>query len=151
MSWSDGGLMPRRPELIKDGRRIGDGGGGVLFIGDKGTLMCSTYGGSPRLIPEDSMKKYSAYLKEKGGPKIKIPRSPGILQEWIESCKTGKKSTTNFDYAAPLTETMLLGNVAIKMKNKNRKLLFDGEKMEFTNCPEANDLLTREYRQGWSL
>jgi predicted dehydrogenase len=151
MSWSDGGLAPRRPELIKDGRRIGDGGGGVLFIGEKGTLMCSTYGGNPRLVPEADMKEYQIKLEAKGGPEIKIPESPGILEEWIESCKTGKKSTTNFDYAAPLTETMLLGNVAIKMKDKNRKLLYDGEKMEFTNCPEANELLSREYREGWSV
>lgn len=151
MTWSDGGLVPPRPEMIEDGRRMGDGGGGVLFMGEKGTLMCSTYGGSPRLVPEEKMKAYSKDLKERGGPKIKMPSSPGIYEEWIEACKTGKKSSTNFDYSAPLTETMLLGNVAILTENKNRKLHFNAEKLEFTNCPEANEFLHREYRSGWTL
>jgi predicted dehydrogenase len=151
MSWSDGGLTPQRPELIEEKRRMGDYGGGVLFIGDKGVLMCSTYGNNPRLVPDERMKAYKRELNEKGGPEIKLERSPGIHEEWIESCKTGKKSSTNFDYAAPLTETMMLGNVAIKLKDKNRKLHYDGEKMEFTNCPEGNEFLRREYRKGWTL
>jgi len=144
MTWYDGGLTPPRPEVLEQGRRMGDGGGGILFIGDKGTLMCSTYGKNPRLIPESKMKEYKR-------PEMTIPLSPGIHEEWIEACKAGKKSTTDFSYAGPLTETMLLGGVATMMQDKNTILEFDAEKMEITNLPEANDLLHMEYRKGWTL
>jgi hypothetical protein len=84
-------------------------------------------------------------------PAKTIPRSPGIREEWIEAIKKGTKSTTDFSYSGALTETMLLANVAVRLAEKNTKLLWDGEKMEFTNLPEANELLHFEYRPGWSL
>lgn len=123
---------------------MGDESGGVLFKGDKGLLMCSTYGKNPRLVPETRMKEY------KRPPKT-IPRSPGIHEEWIEAIKAGKRSTTDFSYSATLTEMMLLGNIAVLMKDRNVPLEWDGEKMEFTNLPEANQYLHKEYRPGWSL
>lgn len=144
LTWYDGGLTPPRPELIEQKRRMGDGGGGVLIVGDKGTLMHNTYGQNPRIIPETKMKEYKR-------PKKSIPRSPGIHKEWIEAIKAGKKSTTDFSYAGPLTETMLLGNVATLMQDKNVILEWDSEKMEVTNLPEANELLHTKYREGWSL
>ena len=92
-------------------------------------------------------------MKEYRQPDKTIPRSPGIHEEWIEACKNGnpKDATTNFDYSGPLTETMLLANVAVRLQKKNIKLLWDGEKGKITNLPEANDLLHFEYRKGWSL
>ncbi len=146
LTWSDGGLLPPRPVDIEPGRRIGDSGGGVLFIGDRGTIMCSVYGDNPRIIPESKMQEYKR-------PEKTIPRSEGIHQEWIEACKKGdpKLASTNFDYSGPLTETMMLGNVAVQMQDKHAKLLYAGEKGEFTNIPEANDLLHMEYREGWTL
>ena len=146
LTWYDGGLKPPRPLEIEQGRRLGDGGGGVLFIGDKGALMCSTYGTNPRIIPESKMKEYER-------PENTIPRSPGIHEEWIEACKKGnpKAATTNFSYSGPLTETMMLANVAVRVQDKNMKLEYDGEKGEITNLPEANDLLHMEYRKGWTL
>ena len=123
---------------------MGDEGGGVLFRGDKGLIMCSVYGENPRIVPESRMQEYKRPAKT-------IPRSPGIREEWIEAIKTGKKSTTDFSYSGPLTEAMLLANVAVRMKDNNTKLLWDGEKMEFTNVPEANEFLRTEYRPGWSL
>ena len=65
--------------------------------------------------------------------------------------KNGTKSTTDFEYSAKLTETMLLGNVAIKMKEKNTILEYDGKKGEFTNMDEANELLTKKYPKGWEM
>jgi predicted dehydrogenase len=144
MTWWDGGLKPPRPAEIEDGRMLGDEGGGVLFRGDKGLLMCSVYGENPRLIPESRMQEYKR-------PEKTIPRSPGIREEWIEAIKKGTKSTTDFSYSGPLTEAMLLANVAVRLKDKNMKLLWDGEKMEFTNLPEANQFLHFDYRPGWSL
>jgi hypothetical protein len=136
--------MPPRPHDIEPGRMMGDDGGGVLFVGDKGHLMCNTYGESPRLVPETKMQEYNR-------PEKTIPRSPGIHKEWVEAIKAGKKSTTDFSYSAALTEAMLLANIAVLMQDKYTKLEWDGEKMEFTNLPEANQYLHKEYRQGWSL
>jgi len=144
LMWWDGGLTPPRPPELEDGRMMGDEGGGVLFRGDKGLLMCSVYGENPRLIPESRMQDYKR-------PEKTIPRSPGIREEWIEAIKKGTKSTTDFSYSGPLTEVMLLANIAVRMKDKNMKLLWDGEKMEFTNLPEANQYLHFDYRPGWSL
>lgn len=146
LHWLDGGLKPPRPAELEDGRRLGDGGGGVLFIGTKGKLMCGTYGSNPRIIPESAMKEYRR-------PEKTIPRSPGIHEEWVEACKKGdpNAATTNFEYSSRLTETMLLGNLAVQMADKNQRLEWDGEKGEITNLPEANDLLHFEYRKGWEL
>jgi predicted dehydrogenase len=144
--WYDGGLTPPWPPELEPGRRLGDDGGGVLFRGDKGTLVCSTYGLNPRIIPETKMQAYKR-------PEKTIPRSPGIHEEWIAAIKKGdpKAATTNFDYSAPLTETMLLGNIAVRMADKNIKLEYDGDTGQITNLPEANELLHFQYRQGWSL
>lgn len=144
LMWHDGGLMPPRPEDLEPGRMMGDSGGGALFVGDKGKLMCSTYGKNPRIIPESSMKEYER-------PEKTIPRSPGIHEEWIEAIKTGKKSTTDFSYSGPLTEVMLLANIAVRMKEQKTVLEWDGANMTFTNMPEANQYLMTEYRIGWSL
>lgn len=144
LTWSDGGIMPPRPLDIEDGRQIGDNGGGVLFYGDKGTLMCNVYGGSPRIIPESKMRDYQR-------PEKSIPRSPGIHEEWIEAIRNGKKSTTDFSYSSALTEMMLLGNIAVLMQEHNMKLEWDSENLQFTNLPEASKHIHNKYRPGWSL
>jgi hypothetical protein len=90
-------------------------------------------------------------MQEYKRPEKTIPRSPGIHEEWIEAIKAGKKSTTDFSYSAALTEAMLLANVAVLMQDKYTKLEWNGEKMEFTNLPEANQYLHKQYRPGWSL
>jgi len=146
MTWYDGGLMPPRPADIEQGRRLGDSGGGILFIGEKGKLICSVYGNNPRIIPESKMKEYKR-------PQKSIPRSPGIHEEWIKACKKGdpKAATTNFGYSGPMTETMMLANAAVRLQDKNIKLLYDGKKGEFTNLPEGNDYLHMKYRKGWNL
>ena len=144
LTWYDGGLMPPRPEVIEPGRKMGDDDGGVLFTGSKGILMHGTYGRHPRLVPETKMQEYKR-------PEKTIPRSPGIHAEWIEAIKAGKKSTTDFEYAGPLTEMMLLANIAVRMQEQYTKLQWNGEKMEFTNLPEANKYIHKDYRPGWSL
>lgn len=146
LTWCDGGLLPLRPEDLEEGRRLGNQSGGVIFVGSKGKLMCGILAESPRLIPETKMKAYKL-------PPKTLPRSPGIYEEWIAAIKSGNgaQTTSNFEYAAQLTETMLLGNIAIRMADKNLALKYDSRKMAFTNMPEANRHLTREYRAGWNL
>ena len=145
MTWYDGGLLPERPEMIENGRILGDRDGGGLIVGDKNTLMHGTYGRNPQLIPEMAHRNY-----EKPAPTM--DRSPGIYQEWIDAIKgLGKGSTSHFAYAAKLTETMLLGNIAIRLASKNKVLEYDAEAMRFTNDDEANQYLAKSYREGFGL
>jgi predicted dehydrogenase len=146
LTWWDGGMMPPRPETLEEGRRMGDDDGGVLFLGDQGSLMCGCYGSSPRLIPESRMKDYKFPAKS-------IERIPGGQsgheRDWVRACKGGKPASSNFDYSGPLSEMVLMGNMAVRFPN--RRLLWDGEKMAVTNDAEANSYVRRQYRQGWSL
>jgi len=144
LNWYDGEIMPRRPAELEPGRRMGDSDGGVLFVGDTGKIICGCYGSNPRLIPEKRMKEFKK-------PEKSIPRSPGIHEEWIQACKNGTQASSNFEYAGKLTETMLLGNLAIKMANKNTVLKWDGPNLRVTNLDEANQYLHFEYREGWAL
>ena len=142
--WYDGGLAPARPEELEPGRQMGDGGGGVLYCGTKGKIMHGTYGRGMRIIPETKMQEYKRPAKT-------LPRSPGIHQEWIDAIKNGTKSSTDFSYSSKLTIIMLLGNIAIQTADKKTILEWDAKNFMFTNLPEANGYLRREYRPGWSL
>ena len=125
---------------------MGDSDGGVLFIGDKGILMCGCYGKSPRLIPETKMRQYKR-------PSQTIERIPegidGHEKDWVKACKGGKPASSNFDYSGPLSEMVLMGNLAVRYPG--RKLLWDGLKMKVTNDADANAYVRRQYRKGWSL
>ena len=90
-------------------------------------------------------------MREYKQPPKTIKRSPGIHQEWLEAIKNNEQATSNFEYASRLVETMMLGNIAVRMAPKYTVLEWDGEKGEFTNMPEANEYLIREYADGWSL
>jgi hypothetical protein len=146
INWYDGGLMPARPEDLEPGRLMGDDDGGVLFIGDKGKLMCGCYGRNPRLIPEKEMEKYKRAAKT-------LPRvtdgEDGHEKNWIAACKGGPPADSNFDYSGPFTETVVMGNLA--MLNPLELLEWDGEKMRFTNSDTANEFVNPPYRAGWTL
>ncbi len=146
LTWWDGGMMPERPEVLEKGRRMGDDDGGILFVGDKGLLMCGCFGKGARLIPESRMKEYKI-------PDPKLPRVPGgesgHEKDWIRACKDGKPSSANFDYSGPFAETVLMGNLAIRFPF--RELQWDGAKMEVTNDKDANAYVRRQYRNGWTL
>ena len=146
LTWWDGGMMPPRPEALEEGRRMGDDDGGVLFVGDKGSLVCGCFGRSPRLIPESAMRAYRQPAKS-------LDRIPGGLggheRDWVRACKGGKPASSNFDYSGPLSEMVLMGNLAVRYPN--RKLLWDGAQMKVTNNAEADAYVRRQYRQGWTL
>jgi predicted dehydrogenase len=146
MTWWDGGLMPPRPHDLEPGRRMGNDDGGLLLIGDKGKIMAGCYGESPRLIPESAMKEYE--LPEK--TLERIPDGPdGHEQDWVRAIKAGTQADSNFEVSGPLSETVLMGNLAVRYPG--RRLLWDGEKMEVTNDADANAYVKRDYREGWSL
>ena len=149
LHWYDGGILPESPadlEPGRDARKLGSDGSGTLFIGDKGTLVCGCYGGSPRLIPESKMREFER-------PSKTLPRidggKDGHERDWIRACKDGKPASSNFDYSGPLTETVVMGNLA--MLNPGKKLNWDGEKMKVTNDDQANTYVNVPYREGWSL
>ena len=145
MTWYDGGLLPERPEMLENGRQMGDNDGGVLIVGDRNTLMHGVYGRDPRLIPEARNLEYQK-------PAPTMARSPGIYQEWIDAIKDRSKVTTSsFEYAARLTETMLLGNIALLRGGEHTVLEYDGANMRFTNDEVANAFLDKDYRPGFGL
>jgi predicted dehydrogenase len=141
LTWYDGGLMPARPDELEEELRFGNADDN-LFIGDKGKML------GHRLLPESRSKEY-------GRPPRILPRSPGHHKEWINACKGGEPAGSNFDVAGPLTEVVLLGNVALRMGQqlyeKGLKLYYDGPNMKVTNLPEANKYIHNEYREGWTL
>jgi hypothetical protein len=131
------------PEELEEGRQMGNMYGGVLFIGDKGKIMGAAHGGEGvRIIPESKMKGYNRPAKT-------IPRSIGHHKEWIEACKGRGHTGSNFDYAGPFAEVVLLGNIAVRMMHN--RIYYDGPNMKVTNLPKANEYIQREFRQGWSL
>lgn len=146
MTWWDGGMMPPRPEGVDADEKMGDDDGGLVFVGEKGVLICGCYGRKPRLYPESLMAEANKIGKS-------LPRVEGDIEghekDWIRSCKDGKLASSNFDNSGPLSEMVLMGNLAVR--NPNRLLLWNGEKMEITNDKEANSYVRRTYRQGYSL
>jgi len=142
LHWYDGGLLPERPAELDDNREL-DHEDGIIFVGDKGKMVVTGWGGEhPRLIPDSRDKEY------KRPPKT-LPRSIGHHKEWIEACKGNGTTRSNFDFAGPLTEAVLLGSVCVR--NGGEKLLWDSANLRFTNDPDANKYLHYEYRKGWSL
>lgn len=162
LSWYDGGLLPARPDELQPGEAFGNWDGGLLFIGTKGKMLFDCYGSNPRLLP-------TRLMDEKRMPKQKIKRVPeGHYLQWVNACIAGYGNATTsspFEYAGPFTESVLMGNLAIRswlMKNPKlkgwddkylgrKKLLWDAENMKVTNFDEANQFVKRDYREGWSL
>ncbi len=140
--WYDGGLRPARPHAIRDGDVMGTNG--LLLIGDDGVLMSDW--NQWRLYPEKRGKEF-------GNPAKKLPRSPGHHNEFVIACKGGQRAGSNFDWAGPMTETVLLGNVALRAQLREdltkAGLLWDSSKLTFSNHEGANQFLRREYRKGW--
>ncbi|MFZ1534152.1 MAG: gfo/Idh/MocA family oxidoreductase, partial [Chitinophagaceae bacterium] len=162
VSWHDGGLLPARPPELLPEEPFGNWDGGVLFIGTKGKLLLDCYGENPRLLP-------TKLMKERTMPKEKLKRVPeGHYLQWVNACIAGYGNgitSSPFSYAGPFTESILMGNLAIRswmMKNPTlkgwedkymgrKKLMWDAVNMKVTNFDEANQFVKREYRDGWKL
>lgn len=161
VTWSDGGLLPQRPDELLPEEDMGNWDGGIIFEGTKGKLMADCYGAKPRLLPTSKMQETL--------PAETVARVPeGHYQQWVDACMAGygnKKTSSPFSFAGPFTESILIGNLAIRSwmhKNPEAKgwgdkylgrktLLWDAKNMRITNFEPANAFVKREYRNGWSL
>ena len=169
LHWMDGGIQPERPAELGPNDVFGDGGNAMLFIGTKGKMMAGTYGVNPRLLPLS--------LNQEVHVKQTLARIPGgesgHYKSWVEACIAGfnsdqhKNLSSHFDLAGPLTEIVLMGNLAIRSfdirkpranrpnefeyPGRNIKLLWDGANMKITNFEDANQFVRRTYREGWTL
>jgi predicted dehydrogenase len=146
LTWSDGGLLPPRPDELGDEKLLADGG--VIYYGSKGKLLQQTYGARPRLLPADRHNSY-------GLPKQRLPRIPHESHEmnWVNAIRGRDTISCPFSYAAHLVEIMLLGVVSLRA---GTKIHYDAANMRVTTtpaprAPDANEFLTRTYRQGYSL
>ncbi|MEO6726278.1 MAG: Gfo/Idh/MocA family oxidoreductase [Blastocatellia bacterium] len=152
LTWYDGGLMPARPEALPDDVQL-DGGGGAIFIGEKGILVHGTYASNPKLFPQSLMevaaKVPKTYFRVEKSGEGQFAQAKHRMN-WINAIKGKEKATCPFEYASRLTETMLLGVVAMKV-GQSKKIYYDGEKGLITNNSDANQYLQREYRKGWTL
>lgn len=139
--WYDGGKMPPRPPELEEEREMGKNG--ILFVGDKGKMLCGGWAEPPRIIPESKMQEYKRPLKT-------LPRSIGHHAEWIQACKDNnpKGALAGFEYSGPFTEALLVGNLAVRL---GKRIEWDSKNMRATNAPEANRYINKKYRRGWSL
>ncbi len=139
LHWYDGGLLPAIPDVFEPDRKLRENGG--LLIGEKGVIMYNDSGESPIIIPEDRRKAYK--MPEKSIPRITTSHE----KNWLEACKGGKPACGNFEYSAALAEAVLLGNIALRFLGN--RLIWNAANMKFTNLPDANQFIQRQYRTGW--
>jgi predicted dehydrogenase len=169
LHWMDGGIKPARPDELGPNEKMGDpdGSNGALFIGTKGKMMCGTYGKYPNLLP--TSRTATTQVPQ---TIARVPNGDnGHYAAWVEAAIAGygsdkaKNLSSHFDIAGPLTESVLMGNLAIRSYNimkkdsnnkdsypgRQIKLLWDGPNMKITNFDDANQYVKRSYRDGYSL
>ncbi len=162
--WYDGGIQPGRPEELLPDEAMGEVDGGILFEGTQGKMMAGLFGRNPTVLPTAKMKFIN--LPEPSKPLVENGEE-GHQQQWVKACKEGYGTHTSspFSEAGPLTETVLMGNLAVlsyyyaepsdsfyKWEYPGRKeLLWDGEEMKITNFEPANRFVRRDYRGEWGF
>jgi predicted dehydrogenase len=136
LTWYHGGRQPEMldPALLKKWRS------GVLFVGDKGRMLLADYN-RRLLLPEAQFKDFAP-------PQVVTAGSVGHHQEWIRACKTGEPTSCPFDYSGPLTEAVLLGNVAYRA---GQKIEWDSKGLNARNCRNADQFIQHHYRKGWKI
>jgi predicted dehydrogenase len=141
VTWYQGGAMPQSPKGYIDLNKIGHG---VMFKGSQGFLIADF--GSRLLLPYGKEADMTYY---KPRPKDELIAPLGHFQkQWTSACKGDLKTACDFDYGGTLIEQMLLGLVAYRV---GTKIDYDGATGRVTNSTEGNDLLSRQYRPGWTL
>ncbi|MEL6274697.1 MAG: Gfo/Idh/MocA family oxidoreductase [Bacteroidota bacterium] len=150
--WMDGGILPRRPDELKSDEPMGEWGGGIIMEGTQGKLVADVYGRNPRLLPTSLMESISV---KKSLPRVEV----GHHQDWIKGIKEGYQPSSHLGKAGPLTETVLMGNLAVRAYDYQfphpekkgetyvpgrTKLLWDGENMKVTNVEAINYFVSRQ-------
>ncbi|MCP4645492.1 MAG: Gfo/Idh/MocA family oxidoreductase [bacterium] len=147
--WYEGGLLPERPAGVPEDEQLGEGDNGSLFIGESGVLTTGCYGGGTRVLPAKKHEEMKEVIDAIEPIIPRITTEGGHRRDWVRSCKDGVPSASNFEYAVPLTETTLLGNLAMRT---GRKVWWDAKNMRATNdVPGVEELIRRDYRRGWDL
>lgn len=140
MYWYDGGK--KVPSELINGKTPSDSG--CVIIGEKGKLFSpNDYGAEFQLLGDVSASQ-----------DVEFEQSPGHFKEWVNAIKGGKPAKSNFpDYAGPLTETILLGNLAVwaAPEGKGKKIEWDAKDLKALNAPEVADVIKAPYRAGYSL
>ena len=134
-------MKPQTPEeLYTDNEDLADEG--MLFVGDKGKILCDYRATRPRLIPQSRQRAFDGSVVPRDFDRS-LPED-----EWINAIRNSSKSKGSFEQVAALAEAVTLAGIALRVPYK--RLLWDAQKMEFTNSTEANALVRRgQYRQGW--
>jgi len=145
LTWYDGRLKPPIPKDFGPKDQMDNNG--AILIGEKGTIIHGSHGaGRLRLLPESRRREYTPPPKTLP----RIPEGPGAHeQDWVRACKDGQPASSNFEYGGPLTEMVLLGVLAMRMKD--RRLEWDSVNQRITNDEEANYWINPPYRAGWAL
>jgi len=142
--WRDGSLYPPRPKEVTDPALWPFDTSGQLWIGDQGKLVAGIYGEDPRLLDEARQAEITAHP-----PAQKYPRLESVYAEWIAACKGGTPAGSNFpDHAGPLTEMVLLGNLALRTA---QVLEIDPHSGEVANTKVPAEYVRSEYRAGWTV
>jgi predicted dehydrogenase len=145
MTWYDGGKLP--PRELFHGETPSTRDGGSLVVGSQGTLYTRTWHGG-----ENSLNMFLLLPRKKfegfEGPEKTLPRVKSHYHEWIDACRGEGKTLSNFEYAAVLTEGLLLGNVALRT---GERIEWDAARMDAVGCAEAAPLIKPEFRKGWQL
>jgi predicted dehydrogenase len=131
LTWYDGGMLPPQPKGLSS-YQISDHHSGMIFEGREGTIVYKYVVDSPTLIVGGKEVNYPK-------PPQLVERSPGHYNEWIEASKGGKPASANFEYSGPLTEVVMLGNVAIR--SGREMLQFDSVNLKIPNKPDAEKYL----------
>jgi hypothetical protein len=140
LHWYDGGLRPPKPrELDEDGEPMPEEG--MLFVGDSGKILAGFTGDNPRLVPRKAMQAFQP-------PPPTLPRPADELEQWVRACRGTAPSDASFESVAAISETILLGTIAVRV---DRKLRWDAASARFADAPEADALLTRPVREGWAI
>jgi hypothetical protein len=140
--WRDGDLTPPRPWDLDDVAPWPPASSGQLWVGDEGTLVAGIYGDNPRLVNESRHAELMA-----NPPEVTYPRTDGVYVEWSAACKSGGKAGSDFAaHSGPLTEMVLLGNLAVRSA---KTLEIDPHTGMVTNTDIPEEFLKPTYRAGW--
>jgi len=140
LHWYDGGLRPPKlRELEEEGAPMPEEG--LLFVGDSGKILAGFTGESPRLVPKARMQAFQP-------PPPTLPRPAEELEQWVRACRGTAPSDASFENVAAVSETILLGTIAVRV---DKKLRWDAASARFVDAPEADALMTRTVREGWAL